>query len=65
MDPFLSQDFARFLHADSVLPNNDPAAMLLTYFGDATAALLLPKFQVVLQLNHDGGVARALGHSIK
>jgi hypothetical protein len=40
----------------------DPAAMLFTYFGGITAAPSLPKFQVVLQF-HDGGVARALGHS--
>ncbi|PVH65711.1 hypothetical protein PAHAL_1G058500 [Panicum hallii] len=58
MDPFLGQDFARFPHADSVVPNNGSSGRALDLdFGGAAAAA------VVAKPSYSSYTAASLGHS--
>ncbi|CAO2037384.1 unnamed protein product [Urochloa humidicola] len=56
VEPFLGQDFARFTHADSVVPNNVPggAALDLDFAGGAAAAV---------KPSYSSYTAASLGHS--
>ncbi|CAL4889657.1 unnamed protein product [Urochloa decumbens] len=56
VDPFLGQDFARFTHADSVVPNNVSGGGALDFdFGGAAAAAVKPSYSSY--------TAASLGHS--
>ncbi|KAG2656411.1 zinc finger protein CONSTANS-LIKE 3-like [Panicum virgatum] len=58
MDPFLGQGFARFVHADSVVPSNGPIGGALDLdFGGAAAAAVATK------PSYSSYTAASLGHS--
>jgi len=59
MDPFLGQDFARFVHADSVVPSNGSIGGALDLdFGGAAAAAVAAK------PSYSSYTAASLGHSV-
>ena len=59
MDPFLGQDFARFVHADSIVPSNGSIGGALDLdFGGAAAAAVAAK------PSYSSYTAASLGHSV-